>query len=58
VVVAWGRLGLVRDDDPDAAFWGFVTWAVVAVARGNRSETSSDPEALLARRFAAGDEGE
>jgi putative membrane protein len=38
------------------AFWGLVIWAVVAVARSGRpTAASSDPEAVLARRFAAGE---
>ena len=39
------------------AFWGFIIWAVVALARGERpaASTTTDPETLLARRFAAGE---
>ena len=34
-------------------FWGAVIWAVVAVA--GRGRETSEPEQVLARRFAAGD---
>lgn len=38
------------------AFWGVIVWAVVALARGERPRVSTtDPETLLARRFAAGE---
>jgi putative membrane protein len=41
------------------AFWGLVIWAVVAVARGERQRAStSDTEAVLAGRFAAGETDE
>jgi putative membrane protein len=43
------------------AFWGTVIWAVVAVTRGESSRSAAtEPETVLARRFAAGeiDEGE
>ena len=38
------------------AFWGLVIWAIVAVVRGERPTASTtDPEAVLAGRFAAGE---
>jgi putative membrane protein len=40
------------------AFWGIVAWAVVAVVRDGTapgSVASSDPERVLAERFAAGE---
>jgi putative membrane protein len=50
---AWGWLAMTL---VMVAFWGLVIWAVVAVARGDRpTNSTSDPEAMLAGRFAAGE---
>lgn len=39
------------------AFWGLLIWAVVALTRGAdaRPEPKTDPQDILAARFAAGD---
>jgi putative membrane protein len=40
------------------AFWAFVVWALMAVARGSvgqRQVSPRDPESTLAERFAAGE---
>jgi len=37
------------------AFWGFVAWVVVQLVRGGRDAPNTDPEAILAARFARGE---
>ena len=37
------------------AFWALVAWVIVTLVRGARPDTATDPERVLADRYARGD---